>query len=222
MITPDAAQANIDERKRRYRQVQEALIPQNNDDAILPAILQIDGQIHNEEVYHLRKLAGHVPPNGLVVEIGCYKGKSSASIASGLPENARMVCIDPWTRQAPLLTQHTSDYHTPETLLAWQRNTQRWKNNITQIIGFPLDVVKWWNAPIDMLFVDCCKHYEEILPIWQAWFPFCRNIVASHDYNTNAATEFHYPGVIRALQEVAFPHTNNHEHVHFTWSGKIK
>jgi len=190
-------------------------------DNTLNDILLMDGQITNDEVYQLRHLAGHVPPGGLVVEIGCYKGKSSASIASGLPESARMVCIDPWTRQTPMIKQYTDTYHTPETLLKWQHNTRQWKSQITQIVGFPLDVARWWNAPIDMLFVDCCKHYEEILPIWQAWFPFCRGIVASHDYNTVPDTHAYYPGVIRALREVVFENTTNHEHVHFTWSGTV-
>jgi len=213
----------IQYRAERFRAIQANIKPKHKDQPVnVTEIQSLDGQIHPSEVQHLHDLAASLPPNSTIVEIGSYRGKSSAAIASGMPADAMLVCIDPWTKQPPLITEHTSNYHTIETIEKFQQATQPWKSQITQIIGYPLDVLKFWHLPIDMIFIDCCKRYHEIRPIWEGWIQYCRNIIATHDYNPDPQTEFHYPGVIQAVDEIVRPITTNHQHIHYTFSGSRK
>jgi predicted O-methyltransferase YrrM len=181
-------------------------------------ILKLKGQVSYGDVEALQRRAAAVPDGGLVVEIGCYCGASSAAIASRLKPNCKMVCIDPWMKQADY---SYFDYNKPETLLAFRESTDEWKAQITQVVGYPLDVAQWWNAPIDLLAMDCMKEYSQIAPIWAAWFPFVKigGIICSHDYQTDPTKDWHFPGVIQALNEIVTPHITDITHNHFTYSG---
>lgn len=184
---------------------------------------EITGQIGATEIRTLYQLAKNVPPGGLAVEIGCYQGRSSFSLAAGLPEGARLVCIDPWTLQKP----SARDYHKPETLLAWQRHMTRFRDISTQIVGFPLHVMKWWHQPIDLLFVDAMKREESVRLLWEGWLPFCRGWIATHDYQPDADPnrkyfKWHYPGVCKVVETILKPRTTDHAREHFIWAGKLK
>jgi predicted O-methyltransferase YrrM len=66
--------------------------------AILP-YASIDGWLSVDEAIALFELARGLPaPDALVVEIGCWQGKSSICLARGLADRpaARLVCIDPF------------------------------------------------------------------------------------------------------------------------------
>ncbi len=55
----------------------------------------IDGWLTTNEAHALYRLALKVPRGGTVVEIGCWKGKSTYCIAKGI-QNAKYFTIDPF------------------------------------------------------------------------------------------------------------------------------
>ncbi len=182
--------------------------------------MTIKGQITAKEVERLKWLASQMHKHSLIVEIGAYMGKSTVALASGMPETCHLVSIDPWV----LGPQSKPDqgYETIETLLTYRENIKPYEQNITQIIGWPYNIAKWWGGDIDLLFVDATKRYSSILSIWKAFFPHCVGRVASHDYVTDKTSDQYYPGVHRALQEVVFPYvTDEQHHVDFTWDGVV-
>lgn len=220
---------DINQQKQRnkfYDQLAETL-KGNRDMRSVEDMNALPGQVCVGEMKRLQELATRVPENGLVVEIGCYKGKSSAAIASGLKPSVKFVCIDPWMKQGGSVNYKGLDYgyETSDTLLQFRTATDEWKAQITQIIGWPLDVAEWWkwNATIDMINVDCVKEYSNLAPIWEKWLPFVQTggIVCSHDYEPDVTKEWHFPGVIRVVEEIIKPATlaETHHHIDFTFSG---
>jgi predicted O-methyltransferase YrrM len=188
-------------------------------------IKALKGQVCLGEIQRLQMLATQVPKGGLVVEIGSYCGQSSAAIASGLDPSVKFVCIDPWMKQGGFTYPDGRDYgyETKETLLQFRTATDDWKAQITQIIGWPLDVAAWWGAPIDMINIDCVKEYDALAPIWNAWLPRVKQggIVCSHDYEPDTSKDWHFPGVVRVIEEIVKPAliTETHHHIDFTFSG---
>ena len=219
----------IDEAKTKardefYTHLAETLKGQKRMKAV-EEIKALKGQVCAGEIARLQHLATMVPENGLVVEIGSYCGQSSAAIASGLKPSVKFVCIDPWMKQGGSVNYKGLDYgyETADTLLRFRTATDEWKAQITQIVGWPLDVAEWWNAPIDMINIDCVKEYSNLAPIWNAWLPMVKQggIVCSHDYEPDTTKEWHFPGVVRVIEEIIKTATlpETHHHIDFTFSG---
>lgn len=56
----------------------------------------IEGFLTSDEAIGLNKFARKVPKNGVCIEIGCWKGKSTYCIANGLSAGAHITVIDPF------------------------------------------------------------------------------------------------------------------------------
>jgi hypothetical protein len=68
-----------------------------------PAIVQIDGWTTGEELKWLYETAQKVPEGGLIVEIGVWKGRSSAALYDGAGTEKTVVSIDTWKGQDDFL-----------------------------------------------------------------------------------------------------------------------
>lgn len=55
----------------------------------------VEGWLSEGQAQRLWDAAGRVPPGGLVVEIGSFRGRSAIVMASALADGARLVAIDP-------------------------------------------------------------------------------------------------------------------------------
>ena len=175
-------------------------------------ITKLTGQLTDNDVHRLRMLAALVPPNGLLVEIGAFRGKSTAALASGMAAGCHLVSIDPWCLQVA----GPQGYETLETMNAYRQAIEPWQQHITQIVAWPTHVIPFWGGEIDLLFMDCVKGYEGLYNLWRAWLPFVKpgGWCVSHDYHEK------YSGVIQVIERVIKPATNNHSHVDYTWSGQ--
>lgn len=191
-------------------------------DTLIPSVEDIkkfEGQLKDADVDRLHFLGTQVPENGVVVEIGCYRGKSTAAILSGMPKSAKLVAVDPWC-----LLIHSNLYGTMDVILKFREQIRPWQQQVVQIIGWPTEVVSFWNHTIDLLSIDLLKDYEGLSKVWNAWLPFCINRVASHDYCENTESIQYYPGVHKVLNEIVKPITTDHhwEKNSYTWSGILK
>jgi predicted O-methyltransferase YrrM len=149
----------------------------------------LPGYLAPEEGLCLHWLALQVPPGCTAVEIGSFKGKSSAYIASGLAPSARLACVDVWENRA-------MPYDPPEDVLPeFQRNTTLYRDKIDTYRGLSADVARNWKSRIDLLFIDGDHSYEGCLGDIDAWLPHVRpgGWVAFHDSGQE--------GVARALRE---------------------
>jgi predicted O-methyltransferase YrrM len=159
------------------------------------SLAEIPGYLHPLEARFLYWLAGRVPKNGLALEVGSYKGKSTAHLASGLQPTARLACVDTWRNDA-MPYDAVSDV-LPEFL----RNVDVYRNVIETHRGFSAEVASNWSLPLDLLFIDGDHSYEGCSSDLSAWLKFVRpsGWVVFHDSSE--------PGVAQAIAE-QFPRTN--------------
>lgn len=59
--------------------------------------LDIPGLITERELMLIEEMAAQVPENGVIVELGCYKGRSSVAWASSCHPSVKVYCIDIFT-----------------------------------------------------------------------------------------------------------------------------
>ena len=150
----------------------------------------LPGYLTEEEGLCLHWLAGQVPPGGVALEVGSFKGKSSSYIASGLrAPGTRLACVDVWENRA-------MPYDPPEDVLPeFLRNVAPYRDRIEVHRGLSADVAARWPALLDLLFIDGDHSYEGCLADINAWLPHVRRgaFIAFHDTGQE--------GVARALRE---------------------
>ena len=158
-----------------------------------PSELQsIPGYLHPLEGRFLYWLGGRLPTDGLAVEIGSFKGKSSGFLAAGLASGGRLACVDTWRNDA-------MPYDAPsDSLPEFLANTRRYRGLIETYRGTSLEVAGSWTRWIDLLFIDGDHSYEGCSTDMKAWIRFVRpgGWIAFHDSGEE--------GVIRAISEL-FP-----------------
>jgi predicted O-methyltransferase YrrM len=152
----------------------------------------IDGFLLDEEAVQIFDLAHALRDrNVVVVEIGSWLGKSSVVIGSALrfKKAATLNCIDPFDASGD--ARSTRRYHLdasrlPASILdTFKLNVRR--AGISKVVrvlqGLSHQVVKGWNGPIDMLFIDGNHELESVRQDFLQWSPFVKpgGIVAFHD-----------------------------------------
>ena len=175
-----------------------------------PSLEQIPGYLHPLEARFLFWLAGRVPAGGLALEVGSFKGKSSANLAAGLKSGARLACVDTWQNQA-------MPYDPPiDVLPDFLRNVAPYQEIIATHRGTSAAVAADWKLPLDLLFIDGDHSYEGCSGDLKAWLSFLKpgGWIAFHDSSE--------VGVAAAIEEF-FPKANRSSELH-AWSifGAIK
>lgn len=158
------------------------------------------------EGMRLARVAAAVPDNGVIVEIGSFRGRSAAFMAAALPQGSetKIYCIDVWEDTAHM---KAADIGLKKLGL---------RGFVELIRGKSLDVVKEWDKAIDLLFIDGAHDYHSVRDDFRAWLPFVKTggMVLFHDYQT------HWPGVIRLVEEVSEAGLITKIGLHkFLWSG---
>ena len=107
-----------------------------------------DGWCADVEGQRLAELA-----RGTVVEIGTAGGRSTSYILEGSPSH--VVCVDPWPDDG--------DYN---DFVSWSRG------RVTPFRGTSETLARWWEGPIDLLYIDGSHDYEDVRTDYLAWSPF--------------------------------------------------
>lgn len=160
------------------------------------------------EGMRLARLAADVPEGGVIVEIGSFRGRSAAFMASGLQQSGKkdvkIYCVDIWLEESHM---QAADRGLKELGL---------RGYAELIRGNSLEVAKTWKKPIDLLFIDGAHDYASVKQDFIAWFPHLKkgNVIMFHDYQN------HWPGVVRFVEEVTddglVERIGKH---HFLWTG---
>jgi predicted O-methyltransferase YrrM len=147
------------------------------------AINKVEGWLADAEGEFLYNAAKNCKGNGVIVEIGSWKGKSTIWLAKGAKAggNVEIYAIDPHTGSL----SHKR-HGEAETLKEFKENLKR--ANVEDIV---VPVVKtsedaerdWDGKPIELLWIDGAHEYEMVKLDFDLWFQYLieGGTIALHD-----------------------------------------
>lgn len=137
----------------------------------------------------LYDLAKVVPEGLAIVEIGSFKGKSTAYLAQGSKDGngCQVFAVDPWDLPGNPYGKH--GYSAPivrETFEKQLKAARLW-SRVTPIQAFSVDAAKEWEGPkVGLLFVDGDHTETGVRSDLAAWTPHLADgaVIAFDDYAT--------------------------------------
>jgi len=153
---------------------------------------KIEGWIFPIEIAYMRSFASEqLPKNGLIVELGSYKGKSTVVWGcEALKKNAKVIAID----------NHVASEGDKFTGYDFLKNVylSELVDTVIPIFGDFDKVVKFFKAEIDILFIDGNHLYKSVKNDFLKWSPFIKKggWIIFHDYNKQL------PGVVKFCEEL--------------------
>lgn len=142
-----------------------------------------------------------VPNNSVIVEVGCWKGKSTAYLAVEIinsNKNIKIHAVDTWEGSP------NEEYHTKDEYVKSNTLYDLFLNNVkpveSVIIPLKMDSVEasklYTDNTIDVVFIDANHAYEYVIKDIKAWLPKIKSggILAGHDYG--------WTGVNKAVHEL--------------------
>jgi hypothetical protein len=148
----------------------------------LRRVLSVDGKITPLECSLLYKLASQVS-DGCIVDIGSYRGRSTAALALGSLANKAVpvYAIDPHESFEGIQGGHFG----PQDRIAFFRNMLRLNVvEIIRLINLGSDVVSGaWDRPVALLWIDGDHTYEAVKRDFEMWEPFVvqDGLIGLHD-----------------------------------------
>lgn len=147
---------------------------------------------------------------GIIVEIGCAFGGSSALLLSSKNPETRLCSIDPFIKDSmgPLHATKEKCKKNVERVL----NTLNKKEVMldwTLYDDYSYNVAETWSELIDMIFIDGDHNYEAVRKDFEDWFPFVKKdgFILFHDSRKEEGTPEHthnkgWPGPTKLAKEL--------------------
>jgi predicted O-methyltransferase YrrM len=137
---------------------------------VLLRIESPESQVSDDEMACLLSYANNAE---VIVEIGCYEGKTTAMLAG--QTTGKVYSIDPFFKGRVGVCYGE--------LIAKTQCRRQGLDNIEFIKAFSYEAAPGFGEPIDLLFIDADHRYEAVKRDWEDWFPKVRNggVVALHD-----------------------------------------
>lgn len=99
------------------------------NEELLTAIKQIPGWMGDEELEFLYDLVASAPPDAILVELGAWKGKSTAALFKGIHHNQTVCTVDSWLGQEDLRFSAHSEVITSDVFLQFMSYMQELEIN---------------------------------------------------------------------------------------------
>jgi predicted O-methyltransferase YrrM len=126
-------------------------------DETLSIIDGVDGWLSDEQARRLHAAAAGCPPDGRIVEIGSFRGRSTIVLASAAPEGAEVVAVDPHagTDRGPgeiagFAREASGDRAAFEANL----DAAGVRSRVRHVAVFSDAALALVHGPVDMLYVD--------------------------------------------------------------------
>ncbi len=148
--------------KDRLRRVADAALASTlpGGPSIASCLLRVDGYLYPHEAVYLYWLARTAPGNGLVVEVGSFRGRSTLCLAAGIQRRgAGTVCaVDP---------------HVYGTLSELRENISYFglEAQVEVIPDRSVPVAAHWSRPVQAVFIDGDHTLESVEADVEAWMP---------------------------------------------------
>ncbi|NEO38055.1 MAG: class I SAM-dependent methyltransferase [Moorea sp. SIOASIH] len=169
---------------RVLNQVVSAKEPFNSYETVKEAVETIDGfLVPGQEEFLFNKVKS-LPEDALIVEVGSYKGRSTAAMAFAcVGTNRKIYCIDPWIGQC-------HDIPEKSVFEVWKENLDKYQLTpyIKSFQGYSLEILKRWGEltgekTIDFVFIDGSHEYLDVLTDFGLLLPLMKvgGWMAFHD-----------------------------------------
>jgi predicted O-methyltransferase YrrM len=138
------------------------------------------------------------------VEVGGYKGKSTAFMAVEILNSEKIIkfdCVDTWEGSPEMKRGGEFQDHDVVNNTLYEKflyNIQPVKKIVNPVRHTSVDAAKLYeDNSLDFVFIDADHSYESTREDIDAWLPKIKNggIISGHDYSKN------WPGVVRAVNE---------------------
>ena len=133
----------------------------------MPYNLEIDGWMNENELQNIERLARTVPANGVIVEIGSWKGRSAAAWAASADPSVTVYCFDPFYKWDEFV-ENTAQF-----------------TNIVPVKGMvPIECTYTDTRKIDICFIDAGHWNPDDWKIIEHFLPFiaANGYIGGHDY----------------------------------------
>jgi len=143
------------------------------------------------------KMVNKFPSNSKFVEIGCWKGKSSAYMMTEIinsEKNIEFTCIDVWEDNA------IQSHPTNNLYNVFKKNMTPFENKYRSLRMKSVDASKLFaDNSLDFVFIDASHEYEDVKQDIISWGPKLKisGILAGHDYWPDT-----WGGVKKAVDEL--------------------
>jgi MMP 1-O-methyltransferase len=132
---------------------------------------RVEGFLSDSEGETLYNLAKNCKGNGVIVEIGSWKGKSTIWLGSGSKagNKVKVYAIDPHTGSS----EHQKESEKVWTFEEFKKNITNAKVDdiISPIVKTSEEAAKNFNEPIELIFIDGAHEYESVKLDYDLWFP---------------------------------------------------
>lgn len=147
------------------------------------------------EPHDLIWLASHAAHSRRIVEVGCWKGRSTTVLAENSPSDAIIFAVDTWLGSAE---------HDPPVAGLYEDFLANMRPHIRsgKVLPFRMPSVEaaqeftTFNQPFDFVFIDAAHDYDSIRADILAWRPLVApgGLLCGHDGG--------HPPIVRALEEL--------------------
>lgn len=153
-------------------------------DDIQSLVESVEGWMDRPDMKWLYQTATNILSNGIVVEVGSWKGRSASAIMKGL-QTQNFFCIDKWSGN----TGDYEDGYEGIGLRAYNEfidNTKRVCNKVPFIItaDSSKSSALFENKSIDWVFIDANHLADDVENDVRSWIPKLKEngILSGHDY----------------------------------------
>jgi hypothetical protein len=185
-----------------YYQMALRLIWRGKVPADMALAMASEGQTRGAEARCLYELAREASPEGVIVEIGSYRGRATIALAKGSFRGPRIpvYAVDPHGFfPAGGASPAKAENYGPRDRAAFLRNVLfSGAAPMIHPIALPSkQAAAGWKQPISLLWIDGCHDYESVREDFLSWAPFVLpgGWVAFHDSSDPAG------GPYRVIQE---------------------
>jgi predicted O-methyltransferase YrrM len=138
----------------------------------LRAASEVEGWLTDAQARRLWERASEVPPDGRVVEIGSFRGRSTIILALAAPDGAEVVAIDPHagTDRGPQQWVTSEDVGERDRR-AFARNLERAgvSDRVRYVRRRSQEALEEVQGPIDLLYVDGAHRYRPVRDDLTGW-----------------------------------------------------
>ena len=158
----------------------------------------IPGFVSVKKVKTMQSVVKELPSNSEIVELGCYKGRSAVALASVLPEDGVLHCIDHFVGSPTMPELGIDDRN---LLTEFRKNVAAFgvddKIKVLEMKSAEA-VPRFEPESIDAIFIDAAHDYESVKEDLLSWYPKVKpgGFIFCDDYEPS------WPGVVQAVKDV--------------------